>query len=261
MENIADFYSKKGYFSGITVLSAEEVKKLQTHFGQLEENAGKEGAQYSLHNVHLKHSWVMEIASHQNILLHVRQILGQNIILLDSRFICKYPETELARPDGAKPFVAWHQDIRYWGVDGEVVTAWLAVDDADTENGCMCVIPGTHTMGILEHKVAEEKGNLLSSNQSIPIHLLDVTKSTPCPVNAGQMSLHSGLLVHGSDPNKSNRRRCGFVIRYVSTEAKPIKDPNRPRSFPATVVVSGADEHKHFEDHSPDWFSIQPLTV
>lgn len=259
MANVADFYAENGYFSGISVLSSEEAKTLQKNFGQLQENAGKEGAQYSLHNVHLKHPWVMEIASHPNILRHVCQILGQNIILLDSRFICKYPETDLAQPNGTKPFVAWHQDVRYWGVDGEVVTAWLAVDDADTENGCMCVIPGTHTMGILEHKAADEKGNLLSSNQSIPSDLFDVTKSTPCPVNAGQMSLHSGQLVHGSDPNRSTRRRCGYVIRYVATDAKPIEDPNRPRSFPATVVVSGVNEHKHFEDHSPAWFSKKPV--
>ncbi|XP_060072265.1 probable alpha-ketoglutarate-dependent hypophosphite dioxygenase [Ylistrum balloti] len=261
MAHVADFYNKNGYFSGIAVLSAEEVANLQTHFGQLEENTGKDDAQYSLHNVHLNHPWVMDIASHPKLLHSVRQILGHNIILLDSRFICKYPESEVLQPHGTKPYVAWHQDIRYWGVEGEVVTAWLAVDDADQENGCMCVIPGTHTLGILEHKVAEEKGNMLTSNQSIPTHLFDVTKSTPCPVKAGQMSLHSGLLVHGSDPNRSNRRRCGYVIRYVSTDAKPIKDPNRPRSFPATVVISGYDEYKHFEDHCPVGFSNQPVAT
>ncbi|OWF47403.1 uncharacterized protein LOC110454422 [Mizuhopecten yessoensis] len=259
MANVADFYNKNGYFPEITVLSADEVADLQTKFGELEENSGKEDAQFSLHNVHLKHPWLMDIVSHPKLLHPVRQILGQNIVLLDSRFFCKYPETELSKPNGS-PFVAWHQDIRYWGVEGEVVTAWLAVDDADSENGCMCVIPGTHTLGILQHKTAEEEGNLLSSNQSIPTHLFDVTKSTPCPVNAGQMSLHSGLLVHGSDPNRSTRRRCGYVVRYVSTDAKPIQDPDRPRSFPATVVVSGVDEHKHFEDHSPPWFSIQAVT-
>ena len=32
-------------------------------------------------------------------------------------------------------------DGRYWGVEGDVVSVWLAVDDADVENGCMYVIP------------------------------------------------------------------------------------------------------------------------
>jgi ectoine hydroxylase-related dioxygenase (phytanoyl-CoA dioxygenase family) len=57
-------------------------------------------------------------------------------------------------------------------------------------------------------------------------------------VKAGQASLHDGFLIHGSEPNTSSRRRCGYVIRYVSTSAKPIEDPDKPRSFPCTQLVT-----------------------
>lgn len=115
---------------------------------------------------------------------------------------------------------------------------------------------GTHKNGLVEHEICKVGGNLLSSNQSIPLELVDIASALPCPVKAGQSSFHDGLLIHGSEPNKSARRRCGYVIRYVATSAKPIQDPEKPRTFPSTVLVSGQDDYKNFENNRPDWFQI-----
>lgn len=75
---------------------------------------GKEYTQYSLHNVHLQYPWVMELTRHPQVLRVASAILGPDVILLDSRFICKYPTIS---PDGNNgkdglPYVAWHQDMR-----------------------------------------------------------------------------------------------------------------------------------------------------
>lgn len=75
---------------------------------------GKEYTQYSCHNVHLQYPWVMELTIHPQILRVVTAILGPDVILLDSRFICKYPAIS---PDGTSgkdglPYVPWHQDMR-----------------------------------------------------------------------------------------------------------------------------------------------------
>lgn len=253
--SIKEQYETDGYIKCIDALSTLESQRVRANFDSLEEKSGRKASQYSFHNIHLQYPWVYQTATHENILNPVKEILGQNIILLDSRFICKYPVSEMQDEDSGKAYVAWHQDMRYWGIEGTVVTAWLAVDDADVENGCMQVLPGTHTLGMLEHETASVSGNLLSANQSIPLKLIDESQSIPCPVQAGQMSLHDGLLVHGSQPNTSPRRRCGFVIRFVSTSAKPIEDPDRPRSFPCTVVVAGVDTYQHFKDNRPDWVS------
>lgn len=113
---------------------------------------------------------------------------------------------------------------------------------------------GTHKNGLVQHETCKVGGNLLSSNQSIPLEFVDLTSVRTCPLKAGQMSLHDGLLIHGSEPNTSSKRRCGFVIRYVATDAKPIQDPDRPRNFPCTVLLSGKDEYGNFEDNKPEWF-------
>ncbi|KAK3777607.1 hypothetical protein RRG08_021723 [Elysia crispata] len=213
----------------------------------------EEKATYSMHNLHVKEEWVLRLATHPNLLAPLKAILGPNMILLDSRFICKYP---VGAEEEKEAFVAWHQDARYWGLEGDVVSVWMAVDDADDDNACMQVIPGTHKNGILKHVTESKEGNLLSTNQTISQELYDTSKAVSCPVKAGQMSLHHGLLVHGSGTNRSNRRRCGYVIRYVSTTARPIEDPDRPRSFPATVLVCGKNTNQNsFEDNSPEWFT------
>lgn len=250
MPSYRTVYDSDGFIPSVDVLDDIECRRLKENFDSLEKDAGKEASQYSFHNIHLAHQWVLQIASHPNILKPVKDILGSNVMLLDSRFICKYPESD----NGVQAFVAWHQDMKYWGIEGTVVTAWLAVDDSDVKNGCLQVIPGTHKNGLVQHETCKVGGNLLSSNQSIPLEFVDLTSVRTCPLKAGQMSLHDGLLIHGSEPNTSSKRRCGFVIRYVATDAKPIQDPDRPRTFPCTVLLSGKDEYGNFEDNKPEWF-------
>nr|KAI8749440.1 putative alpha-ketoglutarate-dependent hypophosphite dioxygenase [Biomphalaria glabrata] len=251
-DNLAQYFDVNGYVSGLDVLSPQEVLEMRANFDKVEKDIGQENATYSLHNKHLTDEWVLRLTSHPNMLKPLKAVLGPNLILLDSRFICKYP---VGKDEEKEAFVAWHQDVRYWGVEGDVVSVWLAIDDADVDNACMQVIPGTHKSGLLKHITEAKEGNLLTSNQSIPENLYDVNKAVHCPLKAGQMSLHHGLLVHGSGTNRSTRRRCGYVIRYVSTQAKPIVDADRPRSFPATVLVCGVNEPANFEDHAPEWFT------
>lgn len=104
---------------------------------------------------------------------------------------------------------------------------------------------------MLPHRQAVRPGNMLSVNQEIPDELVQAAEAVLCPLLAGQMSVswfvspftrasaclwisqlrlpctiskvHDGLLVHASDANASEKRRCGFVIRYVPTYAYPVE--------------------------------------
>ncbi|XP_078066492.1 putative alpha-ketoglutarate-dependent hypophosphite dioxygenase [Mustelus asterias] len=249
-------YEDNGYLTGIHVLDKDELKLATQNFSTFEDKFGKVYCQYSLHNVHLQSKWVMDLATHPLVLQAIIAVLGPNVFLLDSRFICKYPASVVPHKSNVAPFVAWHQDIRYWGFDGGPVTSvWLALDDVDEENGVLQVIPGSHKLGLLEHGTSANSGNMLTSNQEIPKHLVEAEKATQCPLKAGQISIHDGLTVHFSEPNLSDRRRCGFVIRYVPTTAYPVDDSDRPRSFPATVLVAGEDNFNHFQNNAPENFT------
>ncbi len=119
------------------------------------------------------------------------------------------------------------------------VTAWLAIDDASVENACMRYIPGTHHLGHLTYALSEnDEANVL--NQTVP-----GAENFGEPVNvelaAGEISIHSDLLLHGSEANESNRRRCGLTLRYCPAMVKAGLGWNAKG-----VVVSGKDESGHW---------------
>ena len=162
---------------------------------------------------------------------YVEDLLGPNFVLWGSHFFCKIPG------DGTQ--VAWHQDARYWPLKPhKTVTAWLAVDDSDEQNGAMRVIPGTHQTGIVKHEDSSLPGNQLALQ--VKKGEIDENRAEYLKLKAGEISLHDDNLVHGSAANTSNRRRCGLTMRFCTTDVKG--DTTVWPSF-ATCLVRGKDEY------------------
>ncbi|KAE8584155.1 hypothetical protein XENTR_v10020848 [Xenopus tropicalis] len=135
-------YEANGFLTAIDVLGKDELNQACKEHAKLENKFGKEYTQYNLHNIHMQYEWVMNLAAHPKLLDAITAVLGPNVILLDSRFICKYPSSDVPHKDNTAPYVAWHQDIKYWGFEGgPVASVWLAFDDVDAENGVLQVIP------------------------------------------------------------------------------------------------------------------------
>jgi ectoine hydroxylase-related dioxygenase (phytanoyl-CoA dioxygenase family) len=171
--------------------------------------------------------------------------MGDDIMLLSTHFFCKYPDPE------SKKHVAWHQDITYWGLEPpEAHTAWIAVDDADVDNGCMVFIPGSHRDGIAQHGTSEREGNLLSINQEIPDELVDSSQAVPIELDAGQISIHDGQLYHASQPNASQRRRCGLTVRFIPPEARQVQDNSLGHQW-QPILLRGEDRHHHYPETPP----------
>ncbi|XP_054593676.2 L-threonyl-[L-threonyl-carrier protein] 4-chlorinase-like [Nothobranchius furzeri] len=198
MAELQQSYNQQGFLSPLSVLNEMELREARDAFAKLEDEFGKEYTQYSLHNVHLQYPWVMSLTKHPRILQVIQDVLGLDVLLLDSRFICKYPilkpanilenEGSPTKSDGENglPYVAWQQDMRYWGIaGGPVLSVWLALDDSQKENGALQVIPGSHCSGMLPHRQATRSGNMLSVNQEIPEELVQVEETVFCPLKAG----------------------------------------------------------------------------
>ena len=239
-KTLANHWETQGYLTGLDVLTDTEVRHYRSLFDELESREGKSNAQIGLIDRHFKEKFVWELAIHPVILKHVQCMIGPDVLLLATHFFCKYPSL-------GDRFVAWHQDVTYWGLKPPfAITAWLAIDDADQENGCMRVIPGSHLGDILDHGKSSKAGNLLSVNQEIPDSMVSAANAVDIVLKAGQMSLHHGKLIHGSNPNRSNRRRCGLTIRFVPPSIKPA-DNNSTRGRWHPVLVCGKDEYQHFK--------------
>ena len=128
----------------------------------------------------------------------------------------------------------------------------LPYDDSDVENGCMQVIPGTHVSGVVEHGKAQQSGNLLSINQEVHLTQEQAATAVDLPLHAGQISIHDGTLVHGSLPNRSDRRRCGLTLRYVPTSVRQAEE-NSLDSRWKPVLVRGKDEENNFGEWKTPW--------
>ena len=233
-----EFFEDQGYLTELPILAGSEVARIRHLFDELEDREGKQNCEIGLQGRHLDVPFIWELASHPAIVDCIEQLMGPDVLLLSTHFFCKYPAT-------GKKFVAWHQDVTYWGLEPPyALTAWYAVDDSDIDNGCMRVLPSTHRDGIVEHGKSQRPGNLLSINQEVQT---DVPESTAVDLilKAGQISIHHGHLIHGSNPNHSDRRRCGLTLRYCPPAVKPVRANSIDKPWPA-VLVRGQDSYQHF---------------
>ena len=209
-------YEDYGYIAPIDILSLEEVKEITTELEYIEKKWPNELIGLGRNNVHYISPVFDQIAHNSKILDVVQDIIGPNILVGGTTLFIKEPNN--------KNFVSWHQDAKYIGFEPHNwVTAWLAITDANEENGCMRMWPGTHKddLKLHEEKFNDDQGNLLTRGQTIDN--VPIQKTEPVILKAGQMSLHHPRIAHGSGINKSNKRRIGFVIQsYIGTNVEQV---------------------------------------
>jgi phytanoyl-CoA hydroxylase len=113
----------------------------------------------------------------------------------------------------------WHQDSPLWPTlqpkDAQI-SAWVALDDADAENGCMFMVPGSHRWGNRQQMLDQiPQGSPLPNEvDGQPLHII------MCPVKKGSVHFHHGLTWHGSGPNHSSRPRRAIAIHFMTERTR-----------------------------------------
>jgi ectoine hydroxylase-related dioxygenase (phytanoyl-CoA dioxygenase family) len=148
-----------------------------------------------------------EIASDPAILDMVELLIGPDIVLWGCQSFCKPPGDGLEVP--------MHQDGSYWPIRPlATCTAWVAIDDCDAENGCLRVVPGSHREERTYRHQQLQREDVVLTQQICEGEIGD-RAAVDVALRAGELSLHDVHLVHGSNPNRSARRRAGLAIRYM----------------------------------------------
>jgi ectoine hydroxylase-related dioxygenase (phytanoyl-CoA dioxygenase family) len=226
-------FNRDGYLSGIRIFSEDEIAEHRRYFDAILTGVlARGGSSYSISTAHLKYARVYDMLMNHRIVACVKDLLGADVIGWGSHYFCKLPR------DGKA--VTWHQDAIYWPLTpSKTVTVWLAIDDADAENACVRFIPGSHLRGPLPHLPS------LEGEENVLDHTVVDPFAFGAPVynelRAGEISLHNDLLLHGSDANDSDRRRCGLTLRYCAAEVRAYLGWSAKG-----VVVSGADVDGHW---------------
>lgn len=115
---------------------------------------------------------------------------------------------------------ALHQDNFYLqAAPGTCAAAWLALDDCDEENGCMCVVPGSQSEPVLCLDEADTSISFTDVQVALPPGL----KAVPVCMKAGDVLFFNGQIIHGSGPNVSlHRFRRSLIAHYVEACATQV---------------------------------------
>ena len=153
------------------------------------------------------HREFLDLCLDPGILDLVESAIGPDVILWSSGVFCKPPRVGRAVP--------WHQDGQYWPLRPlATCSVWVAVDDSRPENGCLRYVPGSHAARRLYRHEHAGGGDLVLNRRVSPSEF-DPAAARDDVLDAGRLSLHDVYLVHGSNPNRTGRRRAGYVMRYL----------------------------------------------
>ena len=175
----------------------------------------------------------LNYARNPAILDMVAQILGEDIAIWNSSFFGKPAR------DGKR--VPWHQDGRYWPIRPLAsCSVWIAIDDSNTENGCLRIIPGSHRSRKLFKHENNPSDDLVLSLELMQSEF-DESTAVDIVLESGQISLHDVFLMHGSEPNTSGKPRRGMTLRFFPTTSvyeRDIEGGDKPRSL---FLMRGVD--------------------
>lgn len=227
-------YHRDGYLSPFTLFSADEAADIRRELEQAEAKWPEAFEGAGRNNAHLNFTFLDEIVHNQRLLDAVEDLIGPNILAYGSVLFIKEPQDT--------GFVSWHQDCRYMGLEphDSAVSAWLALTESNSENGCMSMIPGSHKHGVAEHADTFGADNILTRGQTI--ENVDESQAVDLILQPGQLSFHHMRTVHGSKPNRSQDRRIGFTIQpYMMPDMRQVISPTMAQ------LVRGSDGFGNFE--------------
>lgn len=210
-------FNRDGFLSPLPGLAAAEAEDLRDYMDWLiDEVVGSDDRRngYSINNYHRVCARLHRLLNDERLVGYATDILGPQAVCWSTHAFAKLPN------DGME--VPLHQDANYWPfTPTKSVTLWLAVDDVDDDNSAMHFVPGSHQAGPLDHDELPLDGSVVLNRRVVAHDRFDTTFVNE--LRAGQVSLHTDLLLHGSRANSSSRRRCGIALRYLAADVRTVE--------------------------------------
>lgn len=231
-EQVEQFH-RDGFIKGSVVLSDEEVEVLRNELDLVME--GK-----SVKRPVLNHNMLEGGGLYDNMKMIVTEKVVQivNIWMASDAFfkhaahptICEevaqlcdtdtlriwHDQVQYKPPLSGGP-TGWHQDHPLWPIiqPADLVSAWVALDDAVIENGCMWMVPGSHKWGNQQKYLASDENFKPYHKQPELLPKDAVIEAVPFEIKKGQVGYHHSLTWHGSPHNRSQMKRRAIAVHYM----------------------------------------------
>ena len=252
----AAFYRGQGFLLAPDLLSSGEVEAVRAEGAAVlrGERGGVEGlvetapdatdrevlaAYNAIHFPHKVSERIADVVVHPALANVLAEIVSPNVKCMQSMLFTKGP---------GKPGQSWHQDEYFIPTrDRSLTGVWIAVDDADEENGCLWVVPGSHRPAVIRRRVPYD-GDQFGDADTTELSGEDEAAAVPVPVASGGVLFFDGHLLHASNRNtSSDRTRVALVLHTMSAESMLPWD-NGGRLEPTAdmrdvVLVTGEDPH------------------
>jgi non-haem Fe2+, alpha-ketoglutarate-dependent halogenase len=207
-------FNRDGFVSPLRSFDTADTNALRDYIDGLLDavvSAPDKRNSYSINSYHIVCQRLYDLIKTPILLDYVEDILGPNFVCWGMHLFAKQPHDPMAVP--------LHQDAIYWPLTpANSVSVWIAIDDVDEENSAMQFVPGSHLLGALPHETKALDGTRVLKRQVVNPESYGPRVGNV--LRAGEVSIHSDLLLHGSEANRSARRRAGLTIRYTSAEVR-----------------------------------------
>ena len=167
------------------------------------------------------------------------QIIGPNIKAATSQLTFKLRGNDM-------PF-AWHQDNAYGELDPyNAISCLTALDDADLDNGCLWLVPGSHREGQADFELTKE-----DRTEQRPVVLnVDEERAIPAPMKAGECMFFHCHMLHKSEGNKAkDRDRRILFMRFADADAVEVYNNRQPRPG---RLIRGKTKFSEVESYEAD---------
>ncbi len=223
-------FKTQGYLRGSKVISDAEVDKLRAEI----ERVIRERKRRNVRQPVLCHNFTGDEKAPVWQIVNIWEASRPFARLIRHPVICE----EIAQLTGAGTLRIWHDQIQYkpaarggvnmWHQDAPLwpilapmteVSAWVALDDVDEENGCMSMVPGSHRWGDHMKYLATWKDFVKDVPKKFEGHKVTVRS---CPVRKGEVHYHHALTWHGSHANTSGGPRRAIALHFMTGETRYV---------------------------------------
>lgn len=166
-----------------------------------------------IHQPHFVSPVIQQFARHPRLCDVLARIVAAHLPWWDGRVKCMQSML-FVKPPGERG-QAWHQDEVYIPTrDRSLCGAWIAIDPASVQNGCLWVLPGSHRSGYLFPQQPHSQPDEFDFAEES--HGFDDAHETPVELHPGDAVFFNGYLLHRSKRNRSDLFRRAIVFHYCN---------------------------------------------